>query len=77
MTDAERKAAEATALLEAAKPYLEEIEREEFEALLSTNDANAVLEHRLQIVAIRKLKDSLKRVVTRGQMSLQNTPTVA
>jgi phosphoglycolate phosphatase-like HAD superfamily hydrolase len=77
MTDAERKAAEATAFLEAAKPYLKEIEEREFEMLIATNDPNEVLEHRLQIVAIRKLKDSLKRVVTRGQMSLQNTPTVA
>jgi hypothetical protein len=77
MTDAERKAEEAKRLLDETKPYFEQIEREEYEALLVEADPLKVQDRRLQILAIRRLRSALQTAITVGTQSARKAPAVA
>jgi hypothetical protein len=77
MTEVERRAQEAKALLEGTRPYLEQIERDAYEALLAAKDTGDVLDGRLFILAIRKFRTALDAAVIRGVQEGRKPPAVA
>ena len=66
MTDAKRKAAEAERLLAEIAPYCEQVEKDAYEALLIETSADAILEKRREINAIRSLQGALRTAITLG-----------
>jgi hypothetical protein len=77
MTDIERKADEAKRLIEGVQPYLDQIERDAFEAIVHAASQADVLDHRLLVVAIRKFRGALQSAVTAGQQAARKAPSVA